>query len=149
TVYANPKFADMLGYTLEEMIGKESYIFWDPESAKRVRHVNMSDRKKGISSSYEGMLLTKNKEKIPVLLSGTPLPDGGTIGIMTDLRELKKRQEAEKLLTRAIEYANDAIVVTDVDGNIDLWNRGARLMFAYRQREIVGKSLTVLFPSNH
>lgn len=37
-------------------------------------------------------------EKIPVLLSGTPIGNGGTAGIMTDLREIRAvREEAEHL----------------------------------------------------
>src|SRR3989338_2626141 len=47
TIYANPKFCQMTGYTLEEMIGKVSYDFWDEESAKRVRNINTGERKKG------------------------------------------------------------------------------------------------------
>lgn len=52
TVYANPNFCNLLGYTLEEMIGKESYEFWDEESAKIVKKNNRL-RKKGESSKYE------------------------------------------------------------------------------------------------
>jgi PAS domain S-box-containing protein len=65
TIYANPKFCKIMEYSLEEMLGKESYEFWDSESAKTVREVNLSKRKKGISSSYEGNLLTKSGKKIP------------------------------------------------------------------------------------
>ena len=60
TIYANPKFCKLIGYSLEEMIGQESYIFWDDESAKTVRNTNNSKRKKGESSSYTGNLLSKN-----------------------------------------------------------------------------------------
>ncbi|MGE3279115.1 MAG: PAS domain-containing protein [Candidatus Altimarinota bacterium] len=92
TVYANPKFRNMMGYTLEEMLGKKSYDFWDEESCARVRHINETDRAKGKSSSYEGNLLTKKKERIPVLLSGAAI-DHGTVGIMTDLRPLKEKEQ--------------------------------------------------------
>lgn len=52
TVYANPNFCRIMGYTLEEMIGKESYVFWDEESTKTVKK-NNSLRKKGENSKYE------------------------------------------------------------------------------------------------
>lgn len=101
TVYANPKFCELMGYSLEEMLGRLSYDFWTPESAKQVRSVNEGDRRQGVSSSYEGDLLTKSGKTIPVLLNGTPLPDGGTIGIMTDLTEIRKKEaEVETLLER-------------------------------------------------
>ena len=88
TVYANPNFCHIMWYTLEEMIGKESYVFWDEESTKTVKQ-NNSLRKEGMTSKYEWVLKSKTGELIPVLLSGTPLGNGGTAGIMTDLREIK------------------------------------------------------------
>lgn len=94
TIYANPNFCNLLGYKLEEMIGRESYDFWEPESAKTVQNNNQI-RKKGQASRYEGLLLSKTGETIPVLLSGTPIPGGGTVGIMTDLRELNSLKEAQ------------------------------------------------------
>lgn len=141
TIYANPKFCKIMGYTLKEMMGKESYIFWDKESAERVRHVNNTHRKQGVSSSYEGNLLTKSGEKIPVLLSGTPLPDGGTIGIMTDLTELKQKEQKERILTSAIQYATDAIIVFDSQGKVTSWNKGAKIMFGYKSEEIMGQPM--------
>ena len=88
TVYANPNFCNLLEYTLEEMIGQESYVFWDEESKKKKKK-NNSLRKKGENSKYEWVLRSKSGKLIPVLLSGTPLWNGGTAGIMTDLREIQ------------------------------------------------------------
>ena len=95
TIYVNPQFCKITGYSLVEVIGKDSYEFWDEESKRIIRDVNLSKRKKGVSSSYEGTMLTKTGKKIPVLVSGTPLPGGGTIGIITDLSELKKKEESQ------------------------------------------------------
>lgn len=145
TIYANPKFCKMMGYSLEEMLGKESYEFWDEESARVVKETNISKRQKDISSSYEGNLLNKNGKKIPVLLSGTSLPDGGTIGIMTDLTELKKKEEAEKILSNAINHANDAIIVFDENGTITSWNNGAKVIFGYKKEEMMGEKLEKIF----
>lgn len=45
TIYSNPRFCEIMEYTLEEMIGRESYEFWDPESAQTVRKTNQGKRK--------------------------------------------------------------------------------------------------------
>jgi len=145
TVFANKKFAKMLGYTLEEMMGKESYIFWDKESAAKVKNVNETKRKKGISSSYEGNLLTKNGKLIPVLLSGSPFPGGGTVGIMTDLTELKKKEEKERILSKSIEFSTDAIIIFDDSLKIQSWNRGANIIFGYSKKDALNSSLTIFF----
>lgn len=145
TVYANPKFCSLVGYRLSEILGRESYDFWDEESRQRVKHVNMHQRKKGVSSSYEGNLVTRDGRKIPVLLSGTPLPHGGTFGIITDLTELKKKEEMEKVLNSALEYASDAVIIFNAERRITSWNKGAKMIFGYRKEEIMGRSVDRIF----
>lgn len=147
TVYANEKFAKMLGYKLEEMIGRESYDFWDPKSAERVKNVNDGDRKKGVSSSYEGNLLTKDGKLIPVLLSGSPFPGGGTVGIMTDLRELKKKEEQAAILNKSIEYSTEAIITFDKSLKIKTWNKGAKMVFGYSSKDVLGTKISKIIPA--
>ncbi len=144
TVYANPKFCKLVGYSLEEMIGKQSYIFWDEESAKKVKNTNTSKRKKGESSSYTWNLLSKSWEKISVMLNWTPLPDGGTIGIMTDLRELKEKEENEKILYNAVQYSTDAIIMCNPKWEITSWNKGAQIIF-WHKNTVIWKNISSLF----
>jgi PAS domain S-box-containing protein len=145
TVYANPKFCALMEMTLEEMLGRPSYDFWDEESAQKVKNVNTNKRKNGESSSYEGQLLNKSGKIIPVWLSGTALRDGGTIGIMTDLRELKAKQESEQTLGKAIEMASDTIIIFDTEGKVKTWNAGARQIFGYKKEEVLNSSLQSMF----
>lgn len=147
TVYANPKFCEIMEYSLEEMIGRESYDFWDPESSKTVKKTNQNERKSGRASSYEGNLLTKNGKNVPVLLSGAPLPNGGTVWIMTDLRDLRKKEKSERILSQAVEQAGDGIMLISLDGHILSWNRWARKIFGYKSEEVEGKDIAFLFPS--
>jgi len=155
TVYANPKFCKLIGYRLNEILGRESYDFWTEESAKTVRHVNMTDRKAGISSSYEGDLLTKSGKTIPVLLSGTPLPDGGTIGIMTDLTEIKRKEQAlreseKKVREMAIresqeryktifENTGTATIIIDENKKVILANSEFEKLSLYKKEQIENK----------
>ena len=106
TIYANKKFCDLVGYTLREMLGRFSYDFCTSESAEIIKENNKKYREKGLSSSYEIELLTKSGKTIPVRLNGTPLPDGGTVGIMEDLREIKKKEKALQKQTHDLEERN-------------------------------------------
>jgi len=144
TVYSNPKFCEITEYTLTEMLGRPSYDFWTPESAERVKAVNESDRKRGVSSSYEGELLTKSGRKIPVLLSGTPLPDGGTIGIMTDLREIKKKEEkmrvSENTYRAIFDNTGTAMIIIENDMTISYANAEFLKLAAASGPEVIGKA---------
>lgn len=145
TLYANPKFCELVGYALEEIKGKVSYSFWDKESAEKVQKVNLNERKKGISSRYFGNLLSRTGEKIPVMINGTPLSDGGTIGIITDLRDMKEKERREKMLSMAIQYTTDAIIIFDHEGKITSWNKGAKIMFGWKEKEMIHHSIKKLF----
>ncbi len=145
TIYANPKFCDLVWYELWEIIGEESYMFWDEESKGKVRHENTYKRTKWESSSYEWNLLTKAGKIIPVIANGTSLSDGGTIGIMTDVRQIKEKEENERILVNAVKFSTDAIIMFSKNGAIYSWNNGSQMMFWYKQDQILWKSIHTLF----
>lgn len=53
--------------------------------------------------------------------------------------------ESELRFRSVIESATDAIVLTDADGRILSWNRGAEKSFGYTTDEILGRSISTLF----
>ena len=50
------------------------------------------------------------------------------------------------LLAAAIECSEDAIIVKDLNGIIQTWNRGAEKLYGYRQEEVTGRSAILLLP---
>jgi len=68
---------------------------------------------------------------------------------MTDLRKLREKEEAEKTLGRAVEYASSAIVIIDTEGKVISWNNGAKVIFGYKKQEILGHSLKELIPNEN
>jgi len=47
-----------------------------------------------------------------------------------------------------LQSAGDAIVATDREGNITLWNAGATRIFGHSAAEAVGQSLDLIIPEN-
>lgn len=96
----NRVFAEMYGYTREEMIGRPSALLWaDPEArtelARRLE-------KSGQVTNYEAEFLTKSGNHINVLLSARAYPDQGIIeGANMDITERKQLEmqlmQAQKL----------------------------------------------------
>lgn len=54
-------------------------------------------------------------------------------------------QETKRSLSRLIESSPDAIISTDKDGKVVLFNEGAELLLGYRAEEIIGKAVSLLY----
>jgi PAS domain S-box-containing protein len=68
------------------------------------------------------------------------------IGAMADVTERKRAEEAIRRLAAIVEAAADAIFGVELDGTITSWNPGAERMFGYSAEEILGRSVSVLYP---
>jgi PAS domain S-box-containing protein len=56
------------------------------------------------------------------------------------------RPAYEKLAARIVEGAADAILFTDREGKIRLWNAGAARIFGWTAAEAVGQSMDLIIP---
>jgi PAS domain S-box-containing protein len=151
TTYVNPKFAEMAGLTQEECTKIDCFGFYDEESAQQI-HEQHKARKEWKSSQYELTMISKDEKRIPLLCSGTPIP-GGTVGIFTDLSQLKETEKqikelskSEKLLAHISNTSIDGIVSLDRNLIIQTWNLGAEKMFGYDKEESINQNVKILMP---
>jgi two-component system cell cycle sensor histidine kinase/response regulator CckA len=70
-------------------------------------------------------------------------------GIDEDITELKASEKERSRLAAIVEYSDDALVSMSVDGVIINWNHGAERQYGYSAEEIIGHSMSVLFPADH
>jgi len=54
----------------------------------------------------------------------------------------------EWLCRTIVEESNDAVMFSDKNGIIHLWNSGAERMFGYSAQEAMGQSLDLIIPEN-
>ena len=59
-------------------------------------------------------------------------------------RSLEEMQNSEVRFRSVVQTASDAIVLTDQEGKITLWNKGAEKIFGYREEEILGLPYTTI-----
>ncbi|WP_292391836.1 PAS domain S-box protein, partial [Methanosarcina sp. UBA5] len=87
--YVNKKMLDMLGYTIEESIGKPVWNFIS-EEYKPIVKMNLENRRQGISGSYELKLIRKDGSPIWTFLNAKPLFDqkGKYVGAMSMLTDI-------------------------------------------------------------
>ena len=101
-IRAYESFCQMVGYTQEELLGKNAQTVFLPKEFSEVIGEQQEERSKGTASSYEMQLLKKDGSCLWVIISGTPIfgEDGeivGSIGIHYDITERKHlEQELEK-----------------------------------------------------
>lgn len=131
TVFVNQKMADMLGYTGEEMLGKQITVFMDPaeltDNAKK-----LANRQKGINESYERKFRRKDGSIRIFSVSVTAVmgPSGtfaGSFAMLTDITDRKLAEEAVQfknlVLSTQQETSPDAIIVVDENAKILTFNR--------------------------
>ncbi len=63
---------------------------------------------------------------------------------------LKTEVVTEKIMFRsATQSLDEAVVVSDADGNIIFWDEGSERLFGYKEKEILGKPTAMLMPAGH
>ncbi|MGZ7069788.1 MAG: PAS domain S-box protein, partial [Methanobacterium sp.] len=97
TTFVNQRMAEILGYTIEEMVGQiyTSFLFDEDEEKYELK---MESLKQGTSEQYEWRIKHKNGSKIWVNISATPIKDesgsfNGSFAMFTDITKEKKAKE--------------------------------------------------------
>jgi len=100
TLYANKKMGEILEYSPQEMMGKESAYFMD-EEGKQNAIKRMDEAEEGITENIELRYVAKNGKHVWTNVSGSPVynEDGtckGTLRMVTNITERKLVQDALK-----------------------------------------------------
>ena len=145
---ANQALLDMLGYKdkeefLEIDIAKDLYL--RPGDRGRFQEIVERD---GRVVDYEVDFKRKDGTPIPILHTGHVRYDheGNVLGYEGINVDQSQRKQMEKELKEAHDFLNkiimsspNAIMATDMEGNIIIWNRAAEETLGYTAEEVIGK----------
>jgi PAS domain S-box-containing protein len=98
TTFVNPKMASMLGYAVEEMMGRSMYDFMD-ERAKADARENVRRRELGISEQHDFRLTRKDGSDLWTAMSTSAAFDAegryeGALAMVTDITERRRAEDA-------------------------------------------------------
>jgi PAS domain S-box-containing protein len=150
TTYVNRRMAEMLGYTVAEMLGRPVGDFV-PAGRRTDMEVGLQRRRSGVSEQREGRYVRKDGSEMWALMSGSPLTNGnggygGALAMVSDITERKRAEFELARLAAIVESSPDAIFSTDMEGTLTSWNRAAEELYGYTQEEAVGQSAYILAP---
>jgi diguanylate cyclase (GGDEF)-like protein/PAS domain S-box-containing protein len=158
--YVSPSCRTLLGYEPEELIGRVAMEIAHPDDRKAIGSY-LQAIKHGPGSA-EGRFMHKDGRAIWFETRGTAVRDeqGNMLELQVVARDVSERRKAEETL-RASESAavaardslravldattQYAIIGTDADGLITVFNGGAERMLGYLAADVVGHSRPNLF----
>jgi len=97
------------------------------------------------------VLIARDGTEIPIDDSGAPIRDEkgtiqGTVLVFRDVTARRRADETSRLLASIVESSDDAIFSKDLNAIVTSWNRGAERTFGWLAKEMIGQSISAIFP---
>lgn len=153
TVLANPRLAEMLGTTPDELIGRPVHEFVDERDLPELRR-RIAERKAGQPSAYDIRMKGPGGRTLWCFVRVTPVmsSDGeftGALGMLSDITERKEfEQELERhreWLAVTLSSIGDAVIATDATGRVTFMNPVAEELTGWSSGEAAGRPLSEVF----
>ncbi len=140
--YANEGFAKMVGYTAEEVIGKDFWEFVAPEDREMVMdYYRRRHAGEDVPREYEFNGIHRDGTKHIININIGHINYNGRVAIIGTVKDITERRRAEeklRLFRNLIDQSNDAIFVIDPEtGRILDANNKACSSLGYRREELL------------
>ncbi len=169
----NPAAEHLFGYTAEEAIGRRAEDLVVPGHLLREEAEALVRIRQGRAvAPYCTVRARKDGGLVPVQVSASPIraPDGTVSGVATVIRDITRQVESEERIRAAnaslerqvaertaalkagsalqravLDHAGYAVIATDMQGTITLFNPAAERMLGYAADALVGRASPALF----
>ncbi|RKX22879.1 MAG: hypothetical protein DRP35_00845 [Candidatus Zixiibacteriota bacterium] len=143
------------GHKSADVLGEDWFkIFFIPEMIDEMNKV-WEDAWKVKAHSYINDIRIKNGDKRIIAWQSTRIDDEKNeknhliISIGKDITEQMKAEENNARLSRAIEQADETIVITDTEGTIQYVNPAFEKITGYAKKEAIGQNPRLLKSGKH
>jgi len=156
-VRVNKTQADMMGYTIDEMVGKTIFDFISLDQQEEAKNRYKERIQKQLpSQGFERKYITKSGKYIYFSVTDKLVIDekGQVTGIRSTLQDITEHKQEEEeedriRLETAIENLAEYIVITDKEGTIQYVNPAFEKITGYTREEAIGKNPRMLKSGKH
>jgi formate hydrogenlyase transcriptional activator len=154
---ANPRAAELFGYTADELIGMSVEVlvperFRDRHPSHRQNYsVHPHARAMGAALNLGGLRRDGTEFPVEIMLKPMQTPEGVmTMSFVRDMTEQRAAMEMvrrqDQQLRSIVEGVRDfAMYLLDCDGKVVVWNPGAERILGYTAQDIIGKHYSRFF----
>src|SRR5205814_1656962 len=137
---ANTRMCDMLGYSLDELMGCNVFDFIDERDRENVRDA-LARRRSGLTEQYDLRLRRKDGVVIWTTVSACPILEGnryaGALCMTSDITARKQAEEdlraSQERFTVLAKATKDVIYEWDLATNENGYSEGMREVYGYSQ----------------
>ncbi|MBL7966958.1 MAG: PAS domain S-box protein [Prolixibacteraceae bacterium] len=145
--FASPSVVNILGYTVEEVLGRNIFEFIYPEDVEEIK-VSLGNLKMKDYSFMEYRYVRKDGSINWVRSSTTAVIKDGVIvggtGTLTDITKRKfteeKLRKSEESFRNMVENINDVVYEVSANGNVNYVSPSIEKLLGYKSEELIGKN---------
>ncbi len=144
----NPSAERIFGYSAEEIVGKPITVLFPPDRLEEENQILARLQKGERVDHFNTVRQRKDGRYVTVSVTISPIrnSEGKVVGASKVARDITQSTELEGKYKAIVASSDDAIVSKDLNGIVQSWNQAAERMFGYTAAEMVGNSITILFP---
>jgi two-component system NtrC family sensor kinase len=150
--YVNSAFPIAIGYTVDELVDRDSLEIVVPEDRDVVKENTIKMLKGELHSPYQFRVTCKNGSIVWVMATVKSIQYRGRPAVLGNYMEITERKRMEEAAKESEErYKELADSITDVffamDGNLryTYWNRASETLTGIRAEDAIGKSIQQVF----
>jgi PAS domain S-box-containing protein len=158
--FLNPAGANMLGYQVNEIIGKPLLQFLQPNNSDDTPLIQENDniatiiKEKKTFHKDDAIFWKKDGSKFHAEYFSNPIQENedivGTVLTFKDitnrLTQEQELKENEARIKAVLENVVDGIINIDEEGTVERFNPAAESIFGYTADEVIGKNIKMLMP---
>lgn len=145
---ANDAFLQMVGYDRADLeAGKINWQVLTPPEYIHLNQVAVAELvSSGAFNAFEKEYFHHDGHRVPVMIGGALLDESpeAIVSFVLDLTQHKQAEAKIREQAALLNITTDAILVRDLDNNIQYWNQGAEKVYGWSAEEAIAQNANQL-----